>query len=192
MADDLMFRSPAALAALVRSGELSASELVRAEHGRLDINQGKRVQLLAYRVSPSANVLVVGVSTADRDSALASLQRLLFIGGPIALLIACAAGYIVAAKALDPRITATRPLSLFAYAQGDTSEAIAETHWDYLRRLEDWGFVVNPLSKRVRDEAEAEAVSWMSFIASTIHPARRIGPERWREVLRKAHHAVEL
>jgi glutathione S-transferase len=31
-------------------------------------------------------------------------------------------------------------------------------------------------------EAEAEALSWMSFIASTIHPARRIGPERWREV----------
>jgi two-component system OmpR family sensor kinase len=82
---------------------LSPSELVRAEHGRLDINQGKRVQLLAYRVSRSSpNVLVVGVSTADRDSALASLQRLLFIGGPIALLIACAAGYIVAAKALDP------------------------------------------------------------------------------------------
>jgi DNA ligase (NAD+) len=60
-------------------------------------------------------------------------------------------------RQLDPRITATRPLSLFAYAQGDASEAIAETHWDYLRRLEDWGFVVNPLSKRVRDEAEAEA-----------------------------------
>jgi glutathione S-transferase len=31
-------------------------------------------------------------------------------------------------------------------------------------------------------EAEAHAVSWMSFIASTIHPARRIGVERWREV----------
>jgi glutathione S-transferase len=31
-------------------------------------------------------------------------------------------------------------------------------------------------------EAEAEAISWMSFIASTIHPARRIGVERWREV----------
>lgn len=31
-------------------------------------------------------------------------------------------------------------------------------------------------------EAEAQALSWMSFIASTIHPARRIGPERWREV----------
>ena len=31
-------------------------------------------------------------------------------------------------------------------------------------------------------EAEAHAVSWMSFIASTIHPARRQGIERWREV----------
>src|SRR5260370_21362684 len=32
-------------------------------------------------------------------------------------------------------------------------------------------------------DAEAQAISWMSFIASTIHPARRIGPERWREVV---------
>jgi glutathione S-transferase len=31
-------------------------------------------------------------------------------------------------------------------------------------------------------EAEGQAISWMSFIASTVHPARRIGLERWREV----------
>jgi glutathione S-transferase len=31
-------------------------------------------------------------------------------------------------------------------------------------------------------EAEAHAISWMSFIAATVHPARRIGVERWREV----------
>ena len=31
-------------------------------------------------------------------------------------------------------------------------------------------------------EEEAQAVSWMSFIASTVHPARRAGNERWREV----------
>jgi glutathione S-transferase len=30
-------------------------------------------------------------------------------------------------------------------------------------------------------EAEARVISWMSFIASTIHPARRQGEERWRE-----------
>jgi glutathione S-transferase len=31
-------------------------------------------------------------------------------------------------------------------------------------------------------EAEARVISWMSFVASTVHPARRIGNERWREV----------
>ena len=31
-------------------------------------------------------------------------------------------------------------------------------------------------------EAEAQAISWMSFIAATIHPARRIGMERSKEV----------
>ena len=29
-------------------------------------------------------------------------------------------------------------------------------------------------------EAEARVISWMSFIASTVHPARRQGPEQWR------------
>ena len=31
-------------------------------------------------------------------------------------------------------------------------------------------------------EAEARAISWMSFLAATVHPARRIGLDRWREV----------
>ena len=31
-------------------------------------------------------------------------------------------------------------------------------------------------------EAEAHAVSWMSFIASTLHPARRQGPDHVRQV----------
>jgi glutathione S-transferase len=35
-------------------------------------------------------------------------------------------------------------------------------------------------------DAEAQAISWMSFIAATIHPARRIGLERWREVFKIA------
>ncbi len=60
-------------------------------------------------------------------------------------------------RQLDPRITATRPLSLFAYSQGAASEAVAETHWALLRQLEAWGFTVNPLSRLVHDTAEAEA-----------------------------------
>ncbi len=57
-------------------------------------------------------------------------------------------------RQLDRRITAARPLSLFAYAQGRSSEPVAATHWDYLARLRGWGFAVNPLSELL-DGADA-------------------------------------
>ena len=38
--------------------------------------------------------------------------------------------------------------------------------------------------------AEAQIISWMSFIASTIHPARRIGVERWKEVFEIAENRL--
>ena len=59
-------------------------------------------------------------------------------------------------RQLDARITASRALSLFAYAQGESSETVAATHWEYLERLRGWGFAVNPLSRRLASEAEAE------------------------------------
>jgi two-component system, OmpR family, sensor kinase len=93
----------AATAGLRTRPLLLTSELAVAARGQLDVQRGQQVRLLAHRVGgASSNVLVVGVSMADRDGALASLQRLLFVGGPILLLIACAAGYVVAAKALSP------------------------------------------------------------------------------------------
>jgi DNA ligase (NAD+) len=60
-------------------------------------------------------------------------------------------------RQLDARITAGRPLSLFAYAQGEATEAVAENHWGYLKQLESWGFDVNPLSARLADAAQAAA-----------------------------------
>ena len=60
-------------------------------------------------------------------------------------------------RQMDARITASRPLSLFAYAQGRSSNPVAATHWSYLRQLESWGFAVNPLSERLDDAAAAEA-----------------------------------
>ncbi|HQT78732.1 MAG: DNA ligase (NAD(+)) LigA [Rhodospirillales bacterium 20-64-7] len=60
-------------------------------------------------------------------------------------------------RQLDVSVTAGRPLSLFAYAQGESTEPVANTHWDYLLRLRDWGFEVNPLSRRLGNEADAEA-----------------------------------
>ena len=60
-------------------------------------------------------------------------------------------------RQMDPAITANRALSLFAYAMGEASAPPAETHWAYLQQLQEWGFKVNPLSKRLDDEGQAEA-----------------------------------
>ena len=60
-------------------------------------------------------------------------------------------------RQLDPKITASRPLRLFAYAQGESSEPVAMTHWEYLDRLRTWGFDVNPLSRRLDTEDDAAA-----------------------------------
>ncbi len=60
-------------------------------------------------------------------------------------------------RQLDASVTAGRALSLFAYAMGEASEPVADTHWGYLERLRGWGFAVNPLSERLAGQADAEA-----------------------------------
>lgn len=60
-------------------------------------------------------------------------------------------------RQMDPAITGSRALSLFAYAMGDVSAAPAATHWAYLEQLKAWGFMVNPLSRRLEGQADAEA-----------------------------------
>lgn len=60
-------------------------------------------------------------------------------------------------RQLDAEITAARPLSLFAYAMGEASEKVAETHWHWLARLRGWGFTVNPLSRVLGSADEAAA-----------------------------------
>lgn len=59
-------------------------------------------------------------------------------------------------RQLDPTITAQRPLSLFAYALGFSSEPLGNSHWDFLKQLKKWGFPVNPLSQRITSIEEAE------------------------------------
>ena len=57
-------------------------------------------------------------------------------------------------RQLESRITAERPLKLFAYAIGDVSDVSWTTHAMFLEKLKTWGFPVNPLIKVCRSEAE--------------------------------------
>ena len=63
---------------------------------------------------------------------------------------------------------------------------VAATLWYLARRYPEAGL----LPQFGDMEAEARVISWMSFIASTIHPARRIGDDRWREVFRPGRAAA--
>mgnify|MGYP002622279395 CR=1 FL=1 len=49
-------------------------------------------------------------------------------------------------RQLDPDITASRPLRFFAYAWGSLSAPLADTQNGAIRRLEGFGFQVNPLT----------------------------------------------
>jgi DNA ligase (NAD+) len=63
-------------------------------------------------------------------------------------------------RQLDPRITATRPLSFFAYGWGEVDGlTLPERHSAMLARLRDWGLPVNPLNEVVkgRDGAQGYA-----------------------------------
>src|SRR5579863_4789773 len=62
--------------------------------------------------------------------------------------------------------------------EGRPLTEVAATLWYLARRYPQ----ARLLPQEGDIEAEARVISWMSFIASTIHPARRIGEARWREV----------
>ncbi len=82
---------------------LTRDELRRATAGDVITNEADDARLLARPVDtrPPA-VLVVGSSLSERNRALTTLSELLFIGGPVMLLLTCIAGYGLAARALAP------------------------------------------------------------------------------------------
>ena len=50
-------------------------------------------------------------------------------------------------RQLDTSVTAQRPLRIFIYSSGEISDPPAETHWEFLEQLRNWGFPTNPLSR---------------------------------------------
>jgi two-component system, OmpR family, sensor kinase len=94
----------------VATAQLTAPELARARRRRTLIERGRLpaigepARLLAAPITVRGRrlVVVVGTSLKARRDAQQDLGALLLIGGPIALALASAAGYGVAAAALAP------------------------------------------------------------------------------------------
>lgn len=66
-------------------------------------------------------------------------------------------------RQLDPRITASRPLSIFTYAIVDSEGVTITTQWDSLQYLRRMGFPVNPDSRLLPDFEQVVAYchEWM-------------------------------
>lgn len=58
-------------------------------------------------------------------------------------------------RQLDTAVTASRPLSLFAYALGEVSGPVGSSQWEFIENLKTWGFVTNPQTKRCENAEEA-------------------------------------
>jgi len=60
-------------------------------------------------------------------------------------------------RQLDSKITAKRPLEIYIYAPGKIEGIEFKTHWMMLEHLKKWGFPVNPMNKKLKNEDETIA-----------------------------------
>ena len=72
-------------------------------------------------------------------------------------------------RQLDPKVTAKRKLSFYAYGLGEVSAAVALTHSGILDKLEKWGFPVAKERRVVKSwKALAEFHDWVKSIRQSL------------------------
>jgi two-component system, OmpR family, sensor kinase len=142
---------------------LPADQVDSARVGTVLIDrEGER--LLARQLGTGSRIEVVGVSSAERDHALQTLGDLLFIGGPIVLVLTCAAGYALASGALAPVENMRRRASRISDAGPSARLPVPEAH-DELHRL---GETLNEMLARLEQGLARER----AFVADAGHELR--------------------
>lgn len=151
---------------------LDQGELRRALRDPITINRGslpgpgEGSRLLAAPVGARGKeqVVVVGTSTEARDEALKDLVQLLFLGGPVALLLASFAAYWVAAAALRPVDAMRSQAAEISAAHLDRRLPVPRTG-DEISRL---GTTLNEMLERLGEALEHER----TFVADASHELR--------------------
>jgi signal transduction histidine kinase len=151
---------------------LSPAELQRALHGPLLLNRGPlpglqdESRLLAVPVDSEGRhwVVVVGTSTEERSESLNDLLQLLFLGGPVALILASLAAYGVAAAALHPVEAMRARAATISAAEPRERLPVPPSH-DEVARL---GTTLNAMLERLGEALEHER----AFVADASHELR--------------------
>lgn len=145
-------------APLVQGPELQAALTHEVRRERLE-----RFRILALPAGASQAV-AIEISMRQRERALEELARVLFIGGPLILLLSCAAGWLVASGALRPVERMRRRAAEISHLTPDARLPVAETR-DELHRL---GTTLNAMLERI----EAASRQERAFLANASHELR--------------------
>jgi signal transduction histidine kinase len=123
-----------------------------------------RVLARPAHAGAGAAVVAVGRSLQDRDETLSGLVASFAIGGPIAVALASALGYLLAATGLRPVEAMRRRASEVSLSHGEESLPLPAAH-DEIRRL---GETLNEMLDRLRRSFERER----RFVADAGHELR--------------------
>jgi signal transduction histidine kinase len=110
------------------------------------------------------SIVVVGTTTEDRDETLSGLMTTFAIGGPIALLLASALGYLVTGRAFAPVEAMRRRAAAISAAEPDQRLPVPPAN-DELRRL---GETLNGMLGRLETAIERER----AFVDDASHELR--------------------
>jgi two-component system, OmpR family, sensor kinase len=147
---------------------LGGEDLARARRGAVFFDRSgvagfdEHLRLLARPAD--GRVVVVGATREDREEALGSLSNVLFIGGPIALLLAALAAYGVATAALRP-VNEMRGEAAEISRLGSGRRLPVPPGGDELTQLGD---TLNEMLDRLERSAERER----AFVSSASHELR--------------------
>jgi signal transduction histidine kinase len=169
---------------------LSARSIRAALDSSAPIDQGDARLLVRSLREADGDVLVVGVSLSQRNHALNVLGDLLFIGGPLMLLLACGAAYWLAAGALAPVERMRRRAAEISGGERDARLPVPDSN-DVLSRL---GETLNEMLGRIADAVARERalVSHASHELRTPLAVLKLelelaqGPQRSREEMAAA------
>jgi signal transduction histidine kinase len=178
-----------------RTRPLSLTEIHAAlsDSGYVSVANNKR--WLVRPLSKPHTVLAVGESLSQRNGALNTLGDLLFFGGPIALFLACAAGYLLAERVLAPVERMRRRAEGISGRRSGARLPVPDTHGDELQRL---GETLNAMIARLDSALDRERV----LVALASHELRTplsiiklelelaLAPERSRGELEEALRSV--
>jgi two-component system, OmpR family, sensor kinase len=109
-------------------------------------------------------IIVTAASLDDRNESLRNLRTLLLIGGPVALLLASAAGYAVSGRALRPVEAMRRRAAAISAAESEQRLPLPEAD-DEIRRL---GETLNRMLGRLEAALERER----AFVDDASHELR--------------------